>query len=68
MQRAFSLYLATLSDLTEILRSNDLLLLAAGVGIDAVAVNLIDLVFEVDAGGGVAAVVFLYLFFLHLII
>lgn len=70
MQGAFSLYLPTLSDLAQIPWPDYLLLLAARVGIYAVAVNLIDLVFEVNAGGGVAAVVFLDFFFiliLHLI-
>jgi hypothetical protein len=51
MQGAFCLYLTTVSDLLEIALSNDLLLLLAGVWIYAIAVNFIDLVFEVNAGG-----------------
>jgi hypothetical protein len=51
MQGAFCLYLTTVSDLLEIAWSNDLLLLVTGVGIYAIAVNFIDLVFEVNAGG-----------------
>ena len=68
MQGAFSLYLPTLSDLAQIPRPDYLLLLAARVGIYAVAVNLIDLVFEVDAGGGVAAVVFFDFFFILILL
>jgi len=68
MQGAFSLYLPTLSDLAQIPWPDYLLLLAARVGIYAVAVNLIDLVFEVDAGGGVAAVVFFDFFFILILL
>ena len=68
MQGAFCLYLTTVSDLLKIAWSNDLLLLEAGVGIYAIAVNLIDLVFEVNAGGWVADVVFLDFFFIFLMI
>jgi hypothetical protein len=68
MQGAFCLYLTTVSDLTEKAWSNDLLLLEAGVGIYAIAVNLIDLVFEVNAGGWIADVVLLDFFFIFLMI
>ena len=51
MQGAFCLYLTTISDLAEKAWPNDLLLLVAGVRIYAIAVNLIDLVFKVYAGG-----------------
>ncbi len=51
MQGAFCLYLAAMSDLAEIAWPNNLLLLVAGVRIYAIAVNFIDLVFKVYAGG-----------------
>lgn len=68
MQGAFCLYLTTVSDLLEIAWSNNLFLLEAGVGIYAIAVNFIDLVFEVNAGGWVADVVFLDFFLILVMI